>query len=97
MDFTRRPSGKVRSVAEIGPDLYERYKALPTGARGTRGMVRMKIREIYHEYVGKCAPEGTGPSQFGGVSSKNRAHWLKAWCARYRVSFRAPNKKYAMA
>ena len=96
MNFTRCPSGRVRSVAEIGPDLYDWYKALPTGARCARGMVRMKIREIHHEYVEKCTSEGTEPSQFSGVSAKNRSNWLKAWCARYRVSFRTPNKKYTL-
>ena len=96
MNFTRCPSGSVRTVAEIGADIYDWYKVLPSGARCARGMVRMKIREIHHEYVGKCTSEGTEPSQFSGVSAKNRSNWLKAWCARYRVSFRTPNKKYTL-
>ena len=97
VNFTIFPSGSVRAVAEIGADLYDWRKVLQSGARCTRGMVHMEIRELYNEYVQKCASEGVEPSQFSGVSAKNRSNWLRAWCARYRVSFRTPSKKYTLA
>ena len=58
-------------------------------ARFTRGLLRLKIKQLMIDYCSQCLVKGIRPTTF-----QPTAAWFSRWQREYGLSMRKPNRKY---
>ena len=76
----------------IGSQSHSRGTAQKAIARYTRGLLRVKVRQMLADYAGICLVNGTQPQLF-----TLRHAWFKRFENAYGLCFRAPNRQYKVS